>query len=116
VALFCGRDNSTKIQCLGGGGLAIAKSQAAGQIHLAHPISLLNHTTINLGMEVPCKRSGGCGPHIPGGGLDHGGQLLLPCGVQELEEAEAETEAGGGKEEEEGCGQSSGKGGGGKRG
>ncbi len=58
----------------------------------------------------------GCSPCIPVGGPDHGGQLLPPRGVQELEKAEAEAEVGGGKEEEESCGQSSGKGGGGKRG
>jgi hypothetical protein len=93
-----------KIQCLGGeGGLAIAKLQPAGQIHLACPVSLLNHTTINLGMEVARKRASGRGNREPGGGPDHGGQLLLPCGVQELEEAEAEAEAGGGQcQEEEG--------------
>ncbi len=67
-------------------------------------------------MEVTRKHEGGCGTREPGGGPDHGGQLLPPCGVQELEEAEAEAEAGGGREEEEGCGQSLGKGGGGKRG
>ncbi len=67
----------------GGGGLAIAKLQPAGQILLAHMVSLLNHTTINLGVEVARNCSGGCGTRKPGGGLDHGG-----------------------KEEEEGCGQS----------
>jgi hypothetical protein len=56
-----------------GGGLAIAKSRPAGQILLARPVSLLNHTTINLGMEVTRKRGGGCGTHEPGGGPDHGG-------------------------------------------
>jgi hypothetical protein len=66
-----------------GGGLAIAKLRPAGQILLAHTVSLLNHTTINLGMEVARKRGGGCGTCEPGGGPDHGG-----------------------KEEEEGCGQS----------
>jgi hypothetical protein len=74
AATFCGHDNSTKNQCLRGGGLVIAKLQPAGQIHLAPLVSLLNHTTINLGVEVACKRGGGCGPCIPGGGPDHGGQ------------------------------------------
>ncbi len=64
----------------------------------------VNHTTINLGMEVARKRGGGHGTCKSGGGPDHGGQLLPPCGVQELEEAEADAEAGGVKEEEEGCG------------
>jgi hypothetical protein len=75
VATFCGRDNLTKIQCWkGGGGLVIAKLQPASQIHLARPVSLLNHTTINLVMEVSHKRGGSCGPRVPGGGPDHGGQ------------------------------------------
>ncbi len=72
-----------------GGGLAVAKSQPAGQILLARPVSLLNHTTINLGMEVARKGSGGCGTRKSGGGPDQGGQLLPPRGIQELEEAEA---------------------------
>ncbi len=57
-----------------GGGLVIAKLQPAGQIHLARLVSFLNHTTINLGMEVARKRGGGRGPRIPGGGPDHEGQ------------------------------------------
>jgi hypothetical protein len=61
----------------------MAKLQPAGQILPAHTVSLLNHTTINLGMEVAHKRSDGCSTCEPGGGPDHGG-----------------------KEEEEGCGQS----------
>jgi hypothetical protein len=92
AAPFCGHDNSTKIQCLGGG-LAIAELGPAGQILLAHTVSLLNHTTINLSVEVACKRGGGCRTCKPGGGPDHGG-----------------------KEEEEGCGQSLGKEGVGKEG
>jgi hypothetical protein len=63
-------------------------------------------------MQVACKRDGGCGTCKPGGGPDHGGQLLPPHGVQDLKEAEA----GEGKDKEEGCGQSLGTGGGGKRG
>ncbi len=84
-----------------------------GQTHPARPVSLLNHTTINLDVEVARKCDGGHGPCVPGGGPDQGGQLLPPRGVQELEEAEteAETRAGGGKEEEESFGQSLGKGG-----
>ncbi len=35
--------------------LALAKSQPAGQILLSCPVSLLNHTTINLGVEVAHK-------------------------------------------------------------
>ncbi len=70
-----------------GGGLAIAKSQPAGKIHLACSVSLLNHTTNNPSVEVACKHGGGCGPFVPGGGPDHGGQLLPPCSVQMLEEA-----------------------------
>ncbi len=67
----------------GGGGLAIAKLRPAGQILLAHMVSLFNHTTINLGVEVAHKCGSGCGTCKHGGGPDHGG-----------------------KEEEEGCGQS----------
>jgi hypothetical protein len=48
--LFCGRDNSTEIQSVLGERLAIAKLQPAGQIYLACLSSLLNYTTINLGV------------------------------------------------------------------
>jgi hypothetical protein len=72
AAALCGRDNLMKIQCLSGGGLVIAKLRPAGQIYLARPVSLLNHTTINLGVEVARKHGGGRGPRVPGGGPGHG--------------------------------------------
>jgi hypothetical protein len=75
-----------------------------GRILLAHPDSLLNRTAINLGMEVARNHVGGWGTRKPGGGLDHGGQLLPPRGVKELEEAEAEAGEGKEEEEEEVCG------------
>ncbi len=80
ATLFCGRQNSTKFQCLGGG-LPIAKSHPAGQIQWVRPVRIFKHTTIIHRVAGPWPNWPGNGKEAPFCGRDNSTKIWPFWGV-----------------------------------